>query len=126
MNVNVAYSRIIPFKGFFCMNFFGLLIFRREDKGYVESALSHPEYHPSFMKTINHESIHTAQMKETLYIGFYILYLLEWLIRLITPPYDSAYRDISFEREAYSNEKNLNYLDSRPHFVWTKYIFRRD
>ena len=34
----------------------------------------------------------------------------------------NAYRNISFEREAYSNEKDLSYLDNRKWFAWIRYI----
>ena len=68
----------------------------------------------------NHEAIHTKQMKELLYVPFYILYLLEWLYRLIQK--GNAYRNISFEKEAYNNENDMNYLDKREHFSWIEYI----
>lgn len=59
-------------------------------------------------------------MKELLYVPFYILYLLEWLYRLIQK--GNAYRNISFEKEAYNNENDMNYLDKREHFSWIEYI----
>ncbi len=53
---------------------------------------------------INHERIHTAQQRELLFIPFYILYVFEWLIRLIQyRNRNDAYMNISFEREAYAN-----------------------
>ena len=70
--------------------------------------------------TLNHEKIHTAQMKEMLYVFFYLWYIFEWLIRLFMK--GNAYRNISFEREAYSNEDDVIYLDSRKIFAWTKYL----
>ncbi len=60
---------------------------------------------------LNHEKIHTAQMRELGYIFFYIIYLFEWLIRLMFK--GNAYRSISFEREAYAHVSDLNYLRSR-------------
>lgn len=72
--------------------------------------------------TVNHELIHWQQVKETLFIFFYIWYGLEWFIKWITPPV-GAYFDLGFEREAYRNEFNLNYLTTRKHFAWFKYIF---
>ena len=35
-------------------------------------------------------------------------YVLCWLIEIILPPYNSAYKDICFEGEAQYNEQNLN------------------
>lgn len=59
-------------------------------------------------------------MKEMGYIFFYIWYFIEWLIRLCISK--NAYRSISFEREAFDNDQNLNYLDSRKSYYWIKYI----
>lgn len=72
---------------------------------------------------INHESIHIRQQLETLIIGFYLMYLLFWIWNTITPiiPGGSYYR-IPFEKEAYSNENNQNYLKTRKPFAWFKYI----
>lgn len=75
-------------------------------------------------KLINHESIHYQQQRELLYIFFYILYFFEWFIKLFRK--ENAYRDISFEREAFDNEANLEYLDNRKPFRWLYYFFGRD
>lgn len=72
-------------------------------------------------KDFNHEAIHTAQMKEMLYVFFYIWYFVEWLLELFT--YGStAYHTNTFEREAFDNDDNLTYLDTRPRFAWWKYL----
>ena len=70
---------------------------------------------------INHALIHTKQMKELLYIGFYIWYFIEWLIELFHYK-NKAYRTNTFEREAYDNDQNLNYLNERERYAWIKYI----
>ncbi|SKB85076.1 hypothetical protein [Maribacter arcticus] len=74
---------------------------------------------------INHEKIHLRQQQELLIIPFYILYLLEWTVRTILY-LDSykAYQNLSFEREAYLHEKNLDYLSSRKSFSFIKYLCR--
>lgn len=64
--------------------------------------------------TLNHERIHLVQQLEMLIIPFYVVYLFE----LIT----KGYRNISFEREAYQNERNLNYIRERKSYSWVKYI----
>jgi len=70
---------------------------------------------------INHEYIHMIQQRELWFIGFLILYNLEWLINWIKlGSYMKAYRAISFEREAYDNERNLNYDKERKRFAWFK------
>jgi len=71
---------------------------------------------------INHERIHTAQQREMLYIPFFVCYLVEWLLRL--PMRGNAYRNISFEREAYANQRDLHYLAKRHHYAWRRYMRR--
>lgn len=63
---------------------------------------------------INHEKIHLAQQKELLVIFFYLWYFLDFLRKYLKyKNWDQAYRNIIFEREAYQNERNLNYLKQR-------------
>jgi len=72
---------------------------------------------------INHEKIHLRQQLELLIFPFYIVYSLEFLFRLIQfRNWQLAYRNISFEREAYGNQKDLNYLKSRPFWNFLKYF----
>ncbi len=63
---------------------------------------------------INHERIHLRQQIEMLVIPFYIWYLIEY--------YTKGYWNISFEKEAYSNEKNLHYLKKRRIFAFLRYL----
>jgi len=72
---------------------------------------------------VNHEKIHLRQQIEMLIIFFFIWYGLEFLIRLIQyKNFKTAYRNISFEREAYTHERNLTYLTSRRFFSFIKYL----
>lgn len=72
---------------------------------------------------MNHEMIHIRQQLELLIIPFYILYFLEYIIRLgLSFNNDYAYRTISFEKECYKNEKNLNYLKEKKYYSFIKYI----
>lgn len=72
---------------------------------------------------INHEKIHLKQQKELLWIFFFIWYLSEYLIRLIQyKNHHKAYKNISFEKEAYQNEHNLNYLNKRKRFNFITYF----
>lgn len=71
---------------------------------------------------INHEKIHLKQQLELLIVGFYVWYVVEFLIRLIKlKHWHKAYLNISFEREAYKNENDLNYLKSRSLYSFLKY-----
>ena len=70
---------------------------------------------------LNHEKIHIKQQLEMLIVPFFIWYFLEFLYRLIQfRNRNIAYRNISFEREAYENEKDLNYIQSRPFWRFLK------
>ena len=72
---------------------------------------------------INHENIHLRQQIELLVIPFYIWYALEFLFRLFQhKQWKLAYCNISFEKEAYANEYNINYLDSRKFWAFMKYL----
>lgn len=74
---------------------------------------------------INHEKIHLRQQIEMLIIPFFIIYGIEFLVRLIQyRDWKTAYLNISFEREAYSKQKDLDYLKSRPLWNFIKYIKR--
>ena len=95
-------NKFIPFPGYKAINLFGVLFVRGNAQ--VDE------------KTIRHESIHTAQMQEMLYIFFYLWYVVEWVVRLFMK--GNAYRSISFEREAYENEGDLDYLSDRTWFAW--------
>lgn len=54
---------------------------------------------------------------------YYIIYLLEYLIKfIICKNQDLAYKSISFEQEAYYGSRDENYLKTRKHFAWFKYI----
>ena len=102
----VIYNSVIPFKGYKCINLFGILFVRGNAR--IDDI------------TLNHEKIHTAQIKEMLYVFFYLWYLIEWIIRLFME--GNAYRNISLEREAYTNQDDLSYLKSRKRFDFAKHI----
>lgn len=101
--MRVVYNRMIPFKGFKCVNLFGVLFVR---DGCTMSSVDY-----------NHEAIHTAQMKELLYVPFYVLYALEWLLLLVKyRDAHTAYRQISYEVEAYLFQADADYLKTRPKY----------
>lgn len=106
--MKVFENRFLPLKGFLCINLFGIVLVRKGWKGVVRPV------------DLNHERIHTAQMKELGYIFFYLFYFIEWLIRL--PMKGNAYRKISFEREAYLHQSDPTYLQQRKHYAWFKYL----
>ena len=72
---------------------------------------------------INHEEIHSIQQKEMLVLPFFIWYGIEFLFRLIQyRNWNEAYMNVSFEKEAYSNQYDIAYLSKRKRFAWIKYL----
>ena len=121
--MKIIRNKFIPFPGYKCINLFGILFVKNNAK--IDDV------------TINHEAIHSKQFIElmilfavvTVFIRwwmplfsplfFYIWYVIEWVIRL---PKGNAYRNISFEREAYANQGDFSYLKGRKMFNFLKYI----
>ena len=129
----VIKNKFIPFKGYKCINLFGL-VFTKDTLNKID---------------LNHERIHSAQILELTSVGFIFIGILSilcginflWLISSLFTYYlwygveyliisifnsklsqNSKYRRVSLEEEAYNNELNLNYLDSRIAFSWAKYL----
>ena len=98
---HIIQNKLIPFGRYKAINLFGLI--------FTKTKLNDID--------ITHESIHTVQMKELLYLGFYIIYCLEWLFKVCKYRNTTkAYKNVSFEKEAYTNEKNKDYLSIRKHY----------
>ena len=122
--MKIIRNNIIPFPGFKCINLFGILFTRKKAK--IDDV------------TINHEAIHSRQFVELMVLfavaavfirwwlpvfapfAFYVWYAIEWLIRLFKK--GNAYRNISFEREAYANQGDFSYLKGRGWFNFLKYL----
>ncbi|SEP80244.1 hypothetical protein [Flavobacterium urocaniciphilum] len=71
---------------------------------------------------LNHERIHLRQQLEMMVVPFFIVYIIEFLFGYIKfRNWQKAYKNISFEREAYTNEKDLYYLKQRSFWRFLKY-----
>lgn len=71
---------------------------------------------------INHEKIHLYQQLEMFVIPFYVVYLGHYFIQRINyKKHHPAYMNIVFEREAYQNETNLEYLKKRKLWAFWNY-----
>jgi hypothetical protein len=71
---------------------------------------------------LNHEKIHLKQQLELLVLPFFLCYITEFLVGYLKyRNWQKAYLNISFEREAYANEKDLNYLKKRSFWRFLKY-----
>ena len=75
---------------------------------------------------MNHEEIHGRQQKEMLVLLFYVWYFVEWLVRLaLYRNFKDAYRNISFEQEAYIFENDPFYEFDRKHYAWLKFLTKK-
>ncbi len=71
---------------------------------------------------INHEKIHLNQQLELFIFPFYFLYLVNYLFNLLKyKNHYQAYYNISFEKEAYCHEKELDYLQNRKWYNWINF-----
>ena len=72
-------------------------------------------------RTRRHETIHFKQWMELGIVGFALLYILSYLYNLIKfRNGEQAYRMIIFEREAYLNEDDTSYLETRRPYAWIR------
>lgn len=105
--MKIVENKLLPPKGYSAIMLFGVI--------FVRTGVVLPP------RTIRHEEIHKKQMLELLVLFFYLWYCLEFLMRLcIYRDRKEAYRNISFEREAYANDNRIPY--KRKPFAWLKYM----
>ena len=129
-----VYCKFLPFKGYLCMTLLWWLIIRTEYKDKITSTVE------------RHESIHSYQQVilflfslivsiilslTTNYSWWCLLltpiipliaYVISWIIELILPPYNRAYKDICFESEARSLESDKDFRKKLFPFSFLKYI----
>ena len=112
--MRIIYNRFIPFGAYHGLNLFGIIFVQRR-------------WGRMLPYELNHEFIHTLQQWEMAFIGFYLWYIVEFLIRLCICRFDTdrAYRSISLEREAFRYEHCPDYWRHRPLYAWTKLLKER-
>lgn len=136
--MKIIYNYIIPFKGYLAMCVFPFIFVRKDARNLT-------------VRDINHEKIHGMQQIETHIVAlilavllaavglfswwwvfvnplvYFALYGLEYIVRWICYGFDTreAYRNISFEQEAYVMQTNEMYLKERKPFAHFAYIFRK-
>ena len=110
--MKIVRNLTIPFEGYKAMTIWPF-IFVRKDK-----ELNKVDE--------NHEEIHGRQQIEMLVIPFLMWYCFEYIVRLLCYGFKGkkAYKNISFEQEAYVNETDFNYIMKRKHYAWLKYLMR--
>ena len=114
--MKIVRNRWIPFRGFSAINLFGIIFVRKD---LPEEYLTNRRWLETIVR---HERIHTRQMLELLVLPFYLLYIIEWLVRLaICRNADRAYRSISFEQEAYDHQDDPTYGQRRRPYAFLRY-----
>lgn len=118
----IVHNKILPFGSYVAMTIGPFIFTKRANLSWA---------------TVQHENIHWQQEKETLIVGFYVLYVAMFVYEYLRCLFDKkrgrlledrcyntawkrAYRSILFEREAYKYENDENYLENRRHYAWIK------
>ena len=71
---------------------------------------------------LNHERIHLYQQLELLILPFYILYFINYMINLVRyRDHYKAYFNIIFEKEAFNQENNTEYISKRKFLAWIQF-----
>ncbi len=106
----VVVNRFLVPKGYAAITLFPFVFVREESK-------------KNNKRLINHEKIHLRQQVELLIVFFYLWYVVDFLIKCVVyRGFNKAYRNIVFEREAYANQYNFEYLKHRKLFSFLKYF----
>ena len=131
--MKIIRNKYIPFGTFDAMNILGFL-FVKEDTILDDEIINHEAIHTVQQYEIMTASALVAMALSNLYASWWYLliviampiaiYLLAWVVELLLPPYDSAYKDSPFEREAYRNQYDPEYLAKRPLFAWVSHILK--
>lgn len=112
MKISKIYTNNFPKKGFTAITLFPFVFVRKDRCEFFTP------------KTERHETTHALQQLESLYIIFFVLYGLEWILKLLFCKLDTnrAYYSISFEQEAYEHQDEIGYNNVRKHYAWLKYV----
>ena len=128
------YCKFIPLKGYFYITVLWWLIIRTEYKDRITETVE------------QHETVHSYQQITLFATSFLvsiilslttnyswwcllltpiiplIAYVISWIIEIILPPYNRAYKDICFEGEARALESDEDYKKKLFPFSFLKYI----
>ena len=151
----IIHNKFIPFKGYKLMNILGLVFSRVPESRISMTDKRHEQIHTyqqwEIVELASVLSLCLCTMFTSwwyllgiLFVPF-VIYILGWLCEIALPPYHNvkklwkerkflswfkkiwhdAYLDNCFEREAYLNESNVDYLETRTPFAWLGYILKR-
>lgn len=129
-----VYCKFLPFKGYLCMTILWWLIIRTEYKDKITEIVE------------RHETVHSYQQITLFIVGLLVsiilslttnyswwgllitpaipllAYIVSWIIEIILPLYNRAYKDICFEGEARSLESDKDFRKKLFPFSFLKYI----
>lgn len=131
--MKIVRNKYLPVGKFGAMNILDIL-FVKEDVEVTPTIIRHEAIHTAQQYEIMTASALLALIVSNIFASWWYaliailmpiaLYVLAWLVELILPPYTSAYKDSPFEREAYYNQHNPEYLATRPLCAWTGYVLK--
>lgn len=134
--MKIVINKVIPFKGFKAITIWPFIFVREEC---IQRYTTTDD---------RHEEIHGRQQVEVLIVAlvigtalfflgcgwwslfmlplYFVWYGIEYLIRiLLYRNQRTAYRNISFEQEAYTYETFTEYLNCRTPFEWITFLFKK-
>ena len=138
MKTRLIFNNIIPFKGFKAITILPWIFVRKDASKWTLTDERHEKIHlQQQLETLLASLAITVLLSVTVVISpwwilvsplvYFALYGLEYIVRWICYGFDTreAYRNISFEQEAYLNENDLTYIKNRHLFASWKYLFRK-
>lgn len=129
-----VYCKFLPFKGYLCMTILWWLIIRTEYKDKITETVERHETVHSYQQVVLFifSLIISIVLSLTTNYSWWCLslipiipliaYVISWIIEIILPPYNRAYKDICFEGEARALESDPNYKKKLFPFSFLKYI----
>ena len=113
-----VYCKFLPFKGYLCMTILWWLIIRTEYKDKITLFIVGLLVSIILSLTTNYS---WWGLLATPAIPL-LTYVYSWIIEIILPPYNRAYKDICFEGEARSLESDKDFRKKLFPFSFLKYI----
>ena len=129
-----VYCKFLPFKGYLCMTILWWLIIRTEYKDKITETVERHETVHSYQQVVLFifSLIVSIILSLTTNYSWWCLlltpiipliaYVISWIIEIILPPYNRAYKDICFEGEARALASDPDYKKKLFPFSFLKYI----
>lgn len=150
--MRIITNKFIPFKGFGAMNILGLIFTRKQPSEVTLRTKRHEQTHTYQQYELLMIGAIVSLVLCNIFASWwyllgvvlipFALYLVGFLLEMVVPPYHNAkllwqnkkfsawatkiwhdaYSDNCFEREAYLNDQDRNYLATRSLCAWISYI----